>query len=296
MKKKTIIKLKIFASVFAYLLVLSNILFMTYNVLNHKSYSIYFLISSIIIALITALIIINLSKKYQKRILNIKKDTAGLLTAIPIIIFSFFIISCIYSFSKENKIYKENILLFENYQKYYSFDNGMEYRLDTETKELCYMNDYKLISIKPVNYYDLKSKEIKVYEIDGKLFVKNGKNNYITTGLEVTDVLYKIDETISGNYESYFILENKEYLEINYDYKSEQIDNFLYLYKRYNSFLYVQEKMVDLRIQILNNFETSQLAKFKKRHIEIPINNKMYKLIYTFNKSLEVIYNKKLID
>lgn len=293
MKKKTKRKILIFIKTFLYLIIISNILFLTYLVLNHHDYSLYFLISSVIISIIPAVFLSRLSNKHYKKIEKIKLDTFGMLIAMPII--SILLLASAFTFTKlkENKIFKTNEIIFENYEKYYDFENGESYRLDVDTKKLYYMDEYNLKSIKPIYYYDLPNKEIKAYELNGKYLIENNGLTYITNNLDITSELYKINASVVKNYETYYILKGNNFKTVNEEYKSEQSEKFLYLYKKYNNILFTQEKIYDLRIQVLNSFESSQLAMYNKKNIEIPIQDKIYILEYTFNNKLEIIYTKK---
>ncbi|MEG0576699.1 MAG: hypothetical protein RR500_02450 [Bacilli bacterium] len=288
-----------------YLSFISILLYITYTNFNFIPIKMEVITLLVLITAIISFIIgFNYNKK-NKKLKKIFEATKGIIIALPILIIVLLACSFIYNRIENNKKLEENERLFENYDYFIDFnslEDGYDYRIDPITKHLFYMDSIELKEIAPTYFHKLNRNPLfeTYYFLKGYVIINNGQT-YFSKELSNNSPVYPLEvplDQIKNNFKEndYYKINKKDYNFINDSYASNQENEKLFLYKKYNDIFYTKEKLYDLKIQMQNNFELFQEAEYKENYIIVPIDNHKYKINFTFDNNLEVIYTKEELE
>ena len=286
-----------------YVSLVISLLCASYNLFNLKAFDIsQTLLFNVILLPFVLLLSIYYGSNYKKA-KKVYDIANGLFVGILIVLLLITTSALLYKVFKIKKIQEENERIYDLYSYYVDFnslESGYSYRIDDKTGYLYHIDEEKnkVEEIRPTYFYKLnKDYEFKVYRVEKGYAVINGMDTYFTKSLNSDSKVYKIKyhlEKIKKKYrdEEYYKLDGDKFNIIDETYASEQSDKFLFLFKKYNDTFYTKEKIFDIRIQIENNFAGYTNTVYNGDYVLLKENDKQYKIKFTFDKELNVIYSK----
>ena len=293
----------LFIIMMLYVSLVISLLCASYNLFNLKAFDISQTLLFNVISLPFVLLLSIYYGSNYKKAKKVYDIASGLFVGILIVLLLITTSALLYKVFKIKKIQEENERIYDLYSYYVDFnslESGYSYRIDDKTGYLYHIDEEKnkVEEIRPTYFYKLnKDYEFKVYRVEKGYAVINGMDTYFTKSLNSDSKVYKIKyplEKIKKKYrdEEYYKLDGDKFNIIDETYASEQSDKFLFLFKKYNDTFYTKEKIFDIRIQIENNFAGYTNAVYNGDYVLLKENDKQYKIKFTFDKELNVIYSK----